>query len=142
MAQQNSKLEEFDEDFSMFIEAGFVAANQLDEVSAKFIFTAAQTLRPDSTAPQIGFGFIALNKLEVKEASKIFTQVVTKEPDNHLAQTMLGMCYLLIPEQREKGEALINEILTKTDDPSTINLAQVALEWSQKDLKKKVVKVS
>jgi hypothetical protein len=140
--QQVANWSEFDADFAMFVEAGFVAANQLDENSAKMIFAAAQALRPESTAPKLGLGFIALNKLEVKEAKKLFVEVTTEEPDNLLAQTMLGICHLLVPESRAKGEELIKAILEKTDDPTTVNLAKVALEWSDKDLKKKVVQVS
>lgn len=130
-------MQEFKEDFSLLIEAGFVAVKQLDETSATRIFQAAQALSPHSTAPQIGLGYIALNKLEVKEATRIFESVVQKEPDNHLAQTFLGMCFLLTREKRKKGEKLIKEIMEKTHDPTIKNLGAISLEWSEKDLSKK-----
>ena len=60
---EEDKLEDFRHDFALLIEAGFVAVKQLDELSARRLFEAAQVLRPDSTAPQIGLGYIALNKL-------------------------------------------------------------------------------
>ena len=131
-----SNLDDFKDDFALLIEAGFIAVKQLDETSAQRIFQAAQTIHPDSTAPQIGIGFIALNKLEIKEATKIFEQVVAKEPENYLAQTFLGMCYLLTKPMRKKGEGLIQEAMSKTEDPTIIHLGETALEWAHKDLKK------
>lgn len=132
----NPKLQTFQEDFSLLIEAGFVAVKQLDEVSASRIFFAAQTMNPTSTAPRIGLGYIALNKLEIKEATKIFEGVVKDEPENYLAQTFLGMCFLLNKAQRKKGEQLINDAIKKTDDPTIKNLGEISLVWAEKDLKK------
>jgi len=133
----DDKISEFKEDFSLLIEAGFVAVKQLDETSASRIFHAAQALNPNSTAPQIGLGYIALNKLEVKEATKVFEGVLKDEPDNYLAQTFLGICFLLSKPKRKKGEKLIEEAMQKTDNPSIKNLGEVSLEWANKDLKKK-----
>lgn len=133
----DDKMEGFKEDFSLLIEAGFVAVKQLDETSANRIFQAAQAMSPGNTAPQIGLGYIALNKLEVKEAAKIFEEVVKKEPENHLAQTFLGITFLLIKPKRKKGEMLIREAIEKTTNPTIKNLGEVSLEWAEKDLKKK-----
>ncbi|MBS4166573.1 Uncharacterized protein NEOC65_001662 [Neochlamydia sp. AcF65] len=127
-------IEDFKEDFSLFIEAGFIAVKQLDEISASRIFQAAQTLNPDSTAPQIGLGYIALNKLEVKQATKIFEEVVQKEPENYLAQTFLGISFLLTKPKRKKGEKLIQEAMDKSNDPTVKNLGFLSLQWAQKDL--------
>lgn len=131
-----SKLTQFKEDFSLLIEAGFVAVKQLDETSATRIFQAAQAISPDSVAPQIGLGYIALNKLEVKRATQIFEKVVEKEPSNYLAQTFLGICFLLTKSKRKKGEKLIQEIIEKTPDPTIQSLGKLSLEWAEKDLKK------
>jgi len=130
------KLKEFKEDFSLLIEAGFIAVKQLDEMSAGRIFHAAQVLNPLSTAPQLGLGYIALNKLELKEATKIFEEVIAKEPENYLAHTFLGICCLLNKPKRKKGEKIIREAIAKTTDPAIKNLAQISLEWAEKDLKK------
>ena len=116
------KFEEFKEDFALLIEAGFVAAKQMDEISATRIFYAAQCLSPKNTAPKIGLGFIALNKLELKEATRIFESVVEVEPDNHLAQTFLGICLLLTKGKRKKGEKHIHDTMQKTTDPTIKNL--------------------
>lgn len=133
----DEKMSAFKEDFSLFIEAGFVAVKQLDEVSAARIFQAAQALSPNNTAPQIGMGFIALNKLELKESTRIFEEVTKQEPDNHLAQIFYGMCFLLTKGRRSKGEKIIKDAIEKTDDPSIKSLGTVSLEWSEKDLSKK-----
>src|SRR5437764_1477285 len=129
-------MQEFREDFSLLIEAGFVAVKQLDEVSASRIFQAAQVMNPSSTAPQIGLGYIALNKLEVKEAARIFESVLKQEPENYLAQTFLGISFLLTQPKRKKGEQLIKEAIAKSSDPTVKNLGELSLEWAEKDLKK------
>lgn len=125
----------FKEDFGLLIEAGFIAVKQLDETSASRIFHAAQVISPSSVAPQIGLGYIALNKLEVKEATKIFEGVIKQEPDNQLAQVFFGICLLLTKPKRTKGEELINEIVSKTTDPTILGLAKISLEWADRDLK-------
>lgn len=130
------KLEEFKDDFSLLIEAGFVAVKQLDAISSSRIFVAAQMISPDHTAPQIGLGYIALNQLNVKEATHIFESVTEKEPENYLAQTFLGMCYLLSKPKRKKGEKLINEAMEKSDDPTVKSLGEISLLWAEKDLTK------
>jgi predicted Zn-dependent protease len=132
------KIDEFKEDFALLIEAGFVAVKQLDETSATRIFHAAQSLSPNNTAPQIGIGYIALNKLEIKEATRIFDTVTQAEPDNHLAQTFLAICFLLTKSRRKKGEKMIREIMEKTTDPTIKSLGAISLEWSEKDLSKKM----
>ena len=131
------KISGFKEDFSLLIEAGFVAVKQLDEISATRIFEAAQALNPSSTAPKIGIGYIALNKLEIKKATQIFEEIVEKEPDNYLAQTFLGICFLLTKGDVQKGKTLIQEAMQKTTDPTIKNLGAVTIEWADKDLSKK-----
>lgn len=131
-----SKLEEFQSDFALLLEAGFLAVKQLDEISALRLFNAAQVINPTSTAPQIGLGYIALNKLDLKEAVRLFKQVIEKEPENHLAQAFYGICLLLNKQKREEGEKLIHDIITKSDDPTIKALGEVSLEWAEKDLKK------
>lgn len=130
-------LAEFKEDFSLLIEAGFVAVKQMDEVSAMHIFEAAEVLSPLHTAPQIGKGYIAINKLEIKEATRIFEDVTTKEPDNHLAQIFLGMSYMLTKGKQKKGQKIVKETMEKTTDQSIKNLGALSLEWVEKDLSKK-----
>lgn len=137
MDMDQTKIEEFKEDFALLIEAGFVAVKQLDEISAKRIFHAAQSLSPHNTAPQIGLGYISLNKLAVKEATTVFETVTEIEPDNDLAQTFLAICFLLTKGKGKKGEKMIQEIMKKTTDPTIKNLGQTALQWAEKDLSKK-----
>lgn len=129
-------IEGFKSDFPLLIEAGFVAAKQMDETSAKHIFNAAQVLNPSSSAPKIGIGYIALNKLEIKEATKIFEGIMEAEPENYLAQAFLGISYLLGKTKYKKGEKLIKEASEKSNDPTIQSLCKLAVEWAEKDLKK------
>lgn len=137
MAGDDVQMQEFDEDFALFIESGFVAVKQLDETSAARIFHAAQQISPKSTAPRIGLGWIALNKLEVKEAAAIFEKVVEQEPENELAQVFFGMSLMLQKPKRKRGEKLVQDIIAKTKDPTIKNLGELSLEWVRKDLSKK-----
>ncbi len=135
MAQQI--IAELRGDFASLIEAGLIAVNQLDEDSAIKLFSAAQILEPESTAPRVGFGFIALNKLEVEKAIALFQVVVDHEPEHHLARAFLGISLSFDPKTRAQGEKLIQDANGKTDDPSVKNLCKLSLEWIDKDLKKK-----
>lgn len=128
-------LDNFKEDASLLIEAGFLAVKQLDEKSAHKLFEAAQKLDPDNISPQIGIGYIHLNKLEIKEATSIFDDLVKKNPEDQLARIYLGICYMLVDSKREEGEKLVRDAMGKTDDPTWINLAKVSLDWSEKTLK-------
>lgn len=130
------KIAELKEDFSLLIEAGFVAVKQLDAISSSRIFIAAQMISPNHTAPQIGLGYIALNQLNVKEATHIFEEITKKEPGNYLAQTFLGISYLLSKPKRKKGEKIIKEAMEKSDDSTIKSLGEISLEWAEKDLKK------
>lgn len=126
--------DEFDSDFSLFIEAGFVAVRQLDEQGARQCFHAAQVIRPDDPTPMIGLGYIALNKLEIKEAADAFTKVVEKYPEHHLAQTFLGMTYLLSKNKKNEGKKLIKKVMRQTDDETVKNLGKISLDWCEKDI--------
>jgi predicted Zn-dependent protease len=134
---EDSLLQEFKPDFALFIEAGFIAVKQLDEIAARRLFKTAELLNPDNPASQLGLGYIALNKLQVSEAAKTFEAIVKKDPEHHLAKALLGICFLLTKGKLKKGEKLILEAKSKTSDPTIKNLADVCMEWAEKDLKVK-----
>ncbi len=131
---QENVLDFFAEDFPLLIEAGFVAIKQLDEIAARRLFKAAEVLNPNNPAPQLGMGYIALNKLRVSEAITTFEAIVRKDAEHHLAKALLGVAYLLTQDKKKKGEQLILEAREKSDDPTIKNLAEVCLEWLNKDL--------
>jgi len=135
---ESAILKQFKDDYAMFIEAGFVAIKQLDEIGARRLFKAAELLNPDNPASQLGIGYIALNKLQIAEATKIFEGILKKDPEHHLALALLGICCLLTKGKRKKGEKLIADAKTKSDDPTIKNLADVCMVWADKDLKDKM----
>jgi len=134
---EESLLDYFREDFTLLIEAGFVAVKQLDEIAARRLFKAAELLNPDNPAPQLGLGYVALNKLQINEASKLFEGILKQHSDHCLAQALLGICYMMSKTKRKKGEKLIMEAKEKSDDPTIKNLADVCMEWANSDLKAK-----
>ncbi len=132
-----SILEYFVEDYALFIEAGFVAVKQLDEIAARRLFKAAEMLNPDNPAAQLGMGYIALNKLQVSDATKIFEEILKKDPSHYLAQALLGVCFLLTKNKRAQGEKLILDAKEKSDDPTIRNLSEVCINWATADLTSK-----
>lgn len=130
-------IQEFKEDYALLIEAGFVAVKQLDEIAARRLFKAAELLNPDNPASQLGLGYIALNKLQVSEATKIFEIILKKDPEHYLAKALLGICFLLTKDKLKEGEQMILDAKSKTADPTIKNLADVCINWAEKDLKAK-----
>lgn len=130
-------IQEFKEDYALFIEAGFVAVKQLDEIAARRLFKAAELLNPDNPASQLGLGYIALNKLQVNEATKIFEVIAKKDPEHYLAKALLGICFLLTKGKLKEGEKMILDAKEKSSDPAVKNLADVCISWAEKDLKTK-----
>ncbi|MDF2549014.1 MAG: sctG [Chlamydiales bacterium] len=127
--------QEFLDDLPLFIESGFIAIKQMDEVSARRIFEAAQGMSPGHPAVKVGFGYIHLNKLELKEAALIFSEVLAEDPDHDLAHMFLGISHLLNQEHRAKGEQIIRQVMQKSEDASIVNLGQTTLDWAAKELK-------
>src|SRR5262245_4533572 len=115
---EESLLDNFKEDFALFIEAGFIAVKQLDEIAARRLFKTAELLNPENPASQLGLGYIALNKLQINEATKIFEGILKKDPEHYLAQALLGICYMMSKNKRKKGEKMVLDAKEKSDDPT------------------------
>jgi tetratricopeptide (TPR) repeat protein len=131
-----SQFQKFEEDFTHLLEGGFLAANQADEDASKKLFAAAQLLKPASLFPKIGLGYIHLLKMELKLACANFQEVLDKESDNELARSLLGLSYALTTKEVEKGEELLHESITKTQDSHVKSMAQTAIEFVEKYIKK------
>ena len=136
---EGTVLESFKDDYPLFIEAGFVAIKQRDEIAARRLFKAAEVLSPDNPSSKIGLGYIELNKLRVLQATEAFQEVVAKHPENYLAKALLGVAFVLTPDKRKEGEELLSEVGSKSEDPTIKNLSSVCLEWVKKDLGNKPV---
>lgn len=87
MEEEANLIDYFAEDYSLFIEAGFVAVKQLDEIAARRLFKAAEILNPDNPAAQLGIGYVALNKLQVSEAAATFESILKKRLKWHQSST-------------------------------------------------------
>lgn len=117
-------------------EAGFIAVNQSDEDSAVKLFKAASQLAPDQLLPKIGFGYIHLCKLELKQAAKIFSEVLEQDPSNEMAKTFLGISLSLNPTELPKGEEILMETDKTAKDPMIKDLANNALKFVSRFVKK------
>ncbi len=130
-----SVLDEYKNDFLLFVEAGFIAINQTDEDSTIKLFKAAELLDKTNPLIKIGFGYLALHKLELKSAIASFEEVLKKDPKNDMAKAFLGIAISMTPKNMLKGEKLLEETL-KSDDKEVKKLATIALDFVDKFIKK------
>lgn len=139
-----------EEDFPTLVEAGFISVKHGSGQLAGKLFRAAQILRPQHSAPALGFGFIAMNAMRLEEARHLFGSVLKQEPDNALAKVLLGFSYLIskftsfdksgrvqgkkeeIRNWAEDGERLIHEALQSSKDQGVHSLGEAALELSKR----------
>ena len=63
-------LSKYDDDFFLFLEAGFIAINQADEDAAVKLFKACELLRPENSLIKVGMGYMHLHKLELNEKTQ------------------------------------------------------------------------
>lgn len=140
-------LQEFKEDLPLLVESGLIAIKQGDEESAKKLFNAIGILDPQNMAKKMGYGLIALHKMDIKNAQKNFHEILQVEQTNWRAQAFLAFSHILSVlqdgkneekiEALRKGAELAQEVLDKSDAPSTRQLAQSLLDW-EKELIEKV----
>lgn len=129
-------LSKYDEDFFLFLEAGFIAINQADEDAAVKMFKACELLRPENSLIKVGMGYLHLHKLELKASIKYFEEVLAKEPANELAKTFLGIAMTLTPDQVAKGEKILQETVKDTHDSQVKKVASTSLEFVDNFVKK------
>jgi tetratricopeptide (TPR) repeat protein len=129
-------LSKYDEDFFLFLEAGFIAINQADEDAAVKMFKACELLRAENSLWRVGLGYLHLHKLELKAAIKYFEEVLAKEPDNEMAKTFMGIAMTLTPDQVSKGEKVLEEAAKDSHDSQIKKVANTSLEFVEHFVKK------
>lgn len=129
-------LAEFEKDFMMFLECGFIAVSQLDEKSAKDLFTAARHIQPNNTLLKIADGYMQFTKMQLEQAAKTFEEVLAKEPNNDMAKTFLGLTLSLIPKSLAKGEEMLKNTKEKSQDPAVQKLASDSIAFVDTHLKR------
>lgn len=130
-------LNRYKDQFTLFLELGFIAVNHADEDSAMKLFTAAEMLRPSEVLTLIGFGYLHLCKLEVKPAIKMFEKALQKEPNNPIATSLLGFCFALTPDKVKKGEHILEEMKARATSKEVKELDSVLLDFVNKFVKEK-----
>jgi tetratricopeptide (TPR) repeat protein len=140
-------LQDFRDDLPLLVETGLIAIKQGDEESAKKLFNAIGVIDPQNLAKKMGYGLIALHKMDIGNAQKSFNEILSVEQTNWRAQAFLAFSYILSVLQdgsdKEKVEALrkaaelAQEVVEKSDAPTTQQLAQSLLDW-EKELMGKV----
>lgn len=130
---ETSKYEKY---FIIFLEAGFIAVNHADEDSAIKLFKAAELCNPKNLLPKIGMGYLHLHKLELKAAAAAFQEVLKKDPSNDMAKAFMGLCLSMTPDQTIEGEKVLHETATHTHNADVKRLAESALNFVEKFVKK------
>jgi tetratricopeptide (TPR) repeat protein len=123
--------------YVLFLEAGFIAVNQADEISATRLFAAARMLNPKSVLNDIGMGYLHLNKLEIKKAISYFESALKIEPNNEMAKAFLGMAKVFSTDQVKEGHHIL-ETLKESKDPAMKTFSKSSLEFVDKFMKKPV----
>jgi predicted Zn-dependent protease len=131
-------LQDFDADFLMFLECGFIAISQLDETSAKDLFHVAKMIQPHNTLLMIADGYMHFTKMQLDAAAKSFEEVLKKEPGNEMAKTFLGLTYSLTPKTMEKGEKILKETGAHSHDPAIKKLSTDSVAFVDVHLKQKI----
>lgn len=129
-------LKKYDEDFFLFLEAGFIAINQTDEDSAVKLFKTCELLQPENPLIKIGFGYLHLHKLELKQACEYFEEVLHIDPANEMATTFLGIAMSLTPDKVSKGEQLLEKSVRESSDSQVKKVANTTLDFVEQFVKK------
>ncbi len=129
-------MQQFKDDFILFVEAGFIAVGQSDEDAASKLFKVSELLKPEDSLPKVGLGFMHLCKLELKQACTMFEEVLKKEPNNEMAKTFLGISLSLSPTEAAKGEKILADSVKGAHNPDVKQLAGTALDFVDKFVKK------
>lgn len=130
------QLAEFEKDFMMFLECGFIAISQLDEKSAKDLFAAAKLIQPNNTLLKIADGYMQFTKMQLEQAAKTFEEVLKKEPNNDMAKTFLGLTLSLIPKSLAQGEELLKSTKEHSKDAAVQKLAGDSIAFVDLHLKR------
>jgi len=128
-------MHDFEKDFLMFLEAGFIAISQLDEQSAKDLFAAAKMIQPNNPLLLIADGYMHFTKMELDAAAKCFESLLKKDPHNEMAKTFLGLTLSLMPKTMDRGEKMLKETAAHSHDPAVKKLADDSVAFVDMHLK-------
>lgn len=116
-----------DEDIAMLAEMGFIAINQLDEVSAMRLFTAVKMLDHEQTIGILGTAIVLLHKMDLERAMILFNNILEREPEHYLAQTYIAVCQILGKKHMQEGVKAMERIQKATEDPTILQLCDLWL---------------
>ena len=125
----------YNEDFFLFLEAGFIALNQADEDSAIKLFKTCQLLQPENTLSEVAMGYMHIHKLELKKAEDVLKKVLEKEPENEMAKTFLGIALSFSSKTLDEGETLLKETAKECSDEDIKKSAKVSLDFVDRFVK-------
>ena len=129
-------LKKYNEDFFLFLEAGFIAINQADEDSAIKLFKTCELLQADNILIKIGFGYMHLHKLELKQACEYFEEVLQKDPSNEMATAFIGIAMSLTPDQVSKGEQILKKSVQESSNSQVKKVAHTTLDFIEQFVRK------
>lgn len=107
---------------------GFMATSGGFFRQAESIFKAIELNRKDNILPHMGMALNLMNMEKGQEALDILEKKALKiEPDNHVLHAFKAMALMLLGRNSE-SENCLNNIMTKSTDNVSKNLAQNLLE--------------
>ncbi len=129
-------LSKYQDDFVLFLEAGFIAINQADEDSAMKLLKACELLKPENSLTKVAMGYLHFHKLELAQAVKCYDEVLSKEPDNEMAIALKGVALSLSPEKGMEGEKLLESTVKGSSDSQIKKVCNSTLDFVDEFVKK------
>lgn len=124
-------IEKCEGDFKDMMLGGFTALYDGFFEDAQILFQAAYILDETHTAPYYGFLYIALYTLKYEQVRQIANEILKLDPQDYTAYALLGVGYALERKEIDTGLEIIEEAVTKSQDPIIAQLRGDVLAWIQ-----------
>jgi hydroxymethylpyrimidine pyrophosphatase-like HAD family hydrolase len=135
----SSLQEKYKDHFILFIEAGFIAVNQMDEASALRLFHAAKLINPHALINDLGMGYFHLCRLEITKCLEHLDRILKQEPHNEIALAFKAMALTMSTDKVKEGHKLLEE-LKRSHNKDVEQFSHQGLEFIEKYVKKTTAK--
>lgn len=135
----SSLQEKYKDHFILFIEAGFIAVNQMDETSALRLFHAAKLINPHASINDLAMGYYHLCRLEITKCLEHLDRLLKHEPNNEIAKSFKAMALALSTDRVKEGHKILEE-LKQSHNKDVEQFSHQGLEFIEKFVKKTTAK--
>jgi hypothetical protein len=127
--------QKYQDHYTLFIETGFIAVNQMDTHSALALFKAAKHLDADNPMSELGMAYYHLCRLEITPCLNCVNHVLKKDPHHQMALAFKAMAQLFSTSQVKEGKKILEELKTSSD-ANVKKFSEQGLEFMEKFVNK------